>query len=226
MEEEPQNSLRIANWCMCMSFVATRQIHQSPPFLCATEKFYVEIKSTDRYLLTVCSINCYSYSFVEWIWALPLRVTKFFQPLNNTTSSRRRSSVDSVSRLAVMWEEQKLSSSDDATPYCSLPRKFDPFFVAQKLPALVELRHITIHYILQYPIKYRSQWLRVLKCGSTASRLLRLRVRILPGYGCLSLVSVVCCQVEVSASGWSLVHRILTDCGVSECGWVCLSVAE
>jgi hypothetical protein len=30
-------------------------------------------------------------------------------------------------------------------------------------------------------------------------------------------VSVVCCQVEVSASGWSLVHRRPTECGVSEC---------
>jgi hypothetical protein len=37
------------------------------------------------------------------------------------------------------------------------------------------------------------------------------------GYGCLSLVSVVCCEVEVSASGWSLVKRSPTECGVSEC---------
>jgi hypothetical protein len=29
-------------------------------------------------------------------------------------------------------------------------------------------------------------------------------------------VSVVCCQVEVSATGWSLVQRIPTDCGVSQ----------
>jgi len=36
---------------------------------------------------------------------------------------------------------------------------------------------------------------------STADRLLGQRVRIPPGHGCLSLVSVVCCQVEVSASG-------------------------
>jgi hypothetical protein len=28
-------------------------------------------------------------------------------------------------------------------------------------------------------------------------------------------VSVVCCQVEVSATGWSLVQRSPTDCGVS-----------
>jgi hypothetical protein len=30
-------------------------------------------------------------------------------------------------------------------------------------------------------------------------------------------VSVVCCQVEVSATGWSLVQRSPTECGVSEC---------
>jgi hypothetical protein len=30
-------------------------------------------------------------------------------------------------------------------------------------------------------------------------------------------VSVVCCQVEVSATGWSLIQRSPTDCGVSEC---------
>jgi hypothetical protein len=37
------------------------------------------------------------------------------------------------------------------------------------------------------------------------------------GNGCLSIVSVVCCQVEVSASGWSLVQRSHTECSVSEC---------
>jgi hypothetical protein len=39
----------------------------------------------------------------------------------------------------------------------------------------------------------------------------------LRGHGCLSVVSVLCCQVEVSATGWSLVQRSPTDCGVSEC---------
>jgi hypothetical protein len=28
---------------------------------------------------------------------------------------------------------------------------------------------------------------------------------------------VLCCQVEVSATGWSLVQRSPTECGVSEC---------
>jgi hypothetical protein len=30
-------------------------------------------------------------------------------------------------------------------------------------------------------------------------------------------VSVVCCQIEVAASGCSLVQRSLTECGMSEC---------
>ena len=34
-------------------------------------------------------------------------------------------------------------------------------------------------------------------------------------HGCLSVVSVVCCQVEVSAIDWSLVQRSSTDCGAS-----------
>jgi hypothetical protein len=62
----------------------------------------------------------------------------------------------------------------------------------------------------------RSQWPSGLRRGSAAARLLGLRVRIPTGH-CLSLVSVVCYQVEVSESGWSLVQRIPTDCGVSEC---------
>jgi hypothetical protein len=36
------------------------------------------------------------------------------------------------------------------------------------------------------------------------------------GHGYLSLVSVVCCQVEVSATSWSLVQRSPTVCGVSK----------
>jgi hypothetical protein len=36
-------------------------------------------------------------------------------------------------------------------------------------------------------------------------------------HGCQSLVSIVCCLVEVSATGWSLVQRSRTECGVSEC---------
>ena len=33
----------------------------------------------------------------------------------------------------------------------------------------------------------------------------------------MSLVSVVCCQVEIYTSGLSLAYRSPTECGVSEC---------
>jgi hypothetical protein len=39
--------------------------------------------------------------------------------------------------------------------------------------------------------------------------------------GGMSVVSVVCCQVEVSATDPSLVQRSPADCGVSECVTEC-----
>ena len=40
----------------------------------------------------------------------------------------------------------------------------------------------------------------------------------IPSEACIFVfVSVVCCQVEACASGWSLVQRRPTECGVSEC---------
>jgi hypothetical protein len=45
----------------------------------------------------------------------------------------------------------------------------------------------------------RPCWPRGLRRGFAAAFLLRLRVRISPGHGRLSVVSVVFCQVEVSA---------------------------
>jgi hypothetical protein len=53
----------------------------------------------------------------------------------------------------------------------------------------------------------RSQWPSGLRRGSAAAYLLRCWVRILEGYGYLSVVSVVWCQVEVSATSWSLLQR-------------------
>ena len=65
----------------------------------------------------------------------------------------------------------------------------------------------------------RSQWPHSLRRWSATAHLLRLRVRIPSVHGCLSVVSVVCYQVEISASGWSLVLRgilpsevCLTEC--------------
>jgi hypothetical protein len=68
----------------------------------------------------------------------------------------------------------------------------------------------------------RSRQPHGLTHGSAAARLLGLWVRIPPGgmdvCVCVCVcVSVVCCQVEASALGWSLVQRSAPDCGVSEC---------
>jgi len=57
--------------------------------------------------------------------------------------------------------------------------------------------------------KCRSQWPWGRR--SEAARLQRLRVRI-PPKAWMSVVSVVCSQVEVSATGRSLVRRSPTDC--------------
>ena len=62
----------------------------------------------------------------------------------------------------------------------------------------------------------RSQWPRGLRGRSSAARLPRLWVRIPPG-AWMSIVNVVCCQVEVSATNWSLDQRSPTYCGASSC---------
>jgi hypothetical protein len=45
-------------------------------------------------------------------------------------------------------------------------------------------------------------------------------------HGYLYLVSVVCCQVDVFASGWSLAQRSPTECVVSECDREALFIRE
>jgi len=72
-------------------------------------------------------------------------------------------------------------------------------------------KNVAIQYII------RSQWPRGLKLGSMASRLLGLRVRVLPAPVCLFPVNVVCCHVEVSASGRSLVQGSPAECVVFVC---------
>ena len=59
----------------------------------------------------------------------------------------------------------------------------------------IKVRIIYVAYL----IVSRSQWPRGLRRRSSAARLLRLWVRIPPG-AWMFVVSVVCCQVEVSAT--------------------------
>jgi hypothetical protein len=63
----------------------------------------------------------------------------------------------------------------------------------------------------------RSQWPRVIRLGTAAYRLLDFRFRIPPLHEYLSVVFIVCCQVEFSASGWSLVQSSRNECDVSKC---------
>jgi len=49
----------------------------------------------------------------------------------------------------------------------------------------------------------RFQWPRTPRRGFATARFLGSWVRMLPWHGSLSIVNVVCCQVEVSASYWS-----------------------
>ena len=60
------------------------------------------------------------------------------------------------------------------------------------------------------------EWPHGLRRGTAAASLLRVCVRFPLGQGYLSLVSVVCCQVQVPVSGRSLVKRSPKECGVSE----------
>ena len=60
----------------------------------------------------------------------------------------------------------------------------------------------------------QSYWQRDLRRRSAAARLLRSWVRIPPG-AWMSVLSFVCCQVQVSATSWSLVQRRPTDCVAS-----------
>jgi hypothetical protein len=64
----------------------------------------------------------------------------------------------------------------------------------------------------------RCQWPRGLRRRSAAARLLELPFRVPPGTW-MSVVSVLCCQEEVSAKGRSLVQRVPTE---SVCVCVCV----
>jgi hypothetical protein len=60
----------------------------------------------------------------------------------------------------------------------------------------------------------RNQWPCGLRRGSATACLRYCRFESRRGHGCLPLMSVVCCQVEVSASSRPLVHTSLFRCVV------------
>jgi hypothetical protein len=62
--------------------------------------------------------------------------------------------------------------------------------------------------------RLQSQWPRGLRHRSAAESLLGSWVRIQPGAWMFVSCECLCCHVEVSATGRSLVQRSPTDCGV------------
>jgi hypothetical protein len=76
------------------------------------------------------------------------------------------------------------------------------------------------NFLLPHLFFSRSQWPHGIRRRSAAERLLGLRVRIPLGAWTFVSCECLCCQVEVSATGRSLVHRSPTDSGV------CLSVTN
>jgi hypothetical protein len=75
----------------------------------------------------------------------------------------------------------------------------------------------TLTYLLSMWYKWRLRWPRGLRRGSAAASLLGLRVRIPLGTWISVYCECLCCQVQVSASGRSLVQRSPTECCVSVC---------
>jgi hypothetical protein len=73
--------------------------------------------------------------------------------------------------------------------------------------------YIYIYIYIYICVICRSQWPRSLRRRSAATRLLGLGLRITPD-AWMSVVRVVCCQVEVSATSWSLVQRSHIDYSV------------
>jgi hypothetical protein len=89
-----------------------------------------------------------------------------------------------------------------------VPRKCGAAPLVENLLELNNLSH-------KLDIWCRFRWPRGLRRGFAATPFLGLRVRI-PPKSSMS-VNVMCCQLEVSATEWSLIQRSFTECGVSEC---------
>jgi hypothetical protein len=78
-----------------------------------------------------------------------------------------------------------------------------PYLVQCVINLFAELERLTCRAVQDEGLQPHACW----DCGFESRR----------GHGRFSLVSVVCCQVEVSTTGRSLVQRSPTDCGVSLC---------
>jgi hypothetical protein len=164
------------------------------------------------------------YTFFMWPLSTCLRVMAF------PVLGAPRSHSDTPHSVGLLWTSLTQRPLPDKHNTCKKQTSMPPAGFELTIPASERPKTHALDraatgigvytYIIKVnPVRCRSQWPRGLRRGSLAVRLLGLWVRIPPGRGCLSLVSVVCCQVEISASGWSLVQRSPTECGVSKWVW-------
>jgi len=77
----------------------------------------------------------------------------------------------------------------------------------------IRVKSLTLRLLMSYIYIYGAPILDVSRSHTTAHRGFDSH----RGHGYLSVASVVCCQVEVSATSWSLLQRSPTDCGASLC---------
>jgi hypothetical protein len=68
---------------------------------------------------------------------------------------------------------------------------------------------------MERKVTWRTKGFKQYKNGSKGENPGQTKRKNHRGHGCLSLLSVVCCQVEASATSRSLVQRSPTDCGLS-----------
>jgi hypothetical protein len=109
------------------------------------------------------------------------------------------------------WEYSQTAPSERLRQlhYISFP--IDLFFTVTLPLSAVDIGPNAVKSVFKpipVPTPSKARVCRHLRAGIVGSN---------PAGAWMSVSFVVCCQVEVSASGWSLVQRSPTECGVSEC---------
>ena len=156
------------------------------------------------------SIQCVSYKRATWAAANdPVDCSRPAFHLSVPRQLSHNEKIMCSSRLAAIG---KNTSTAYLMNLSMIERKFSEA-LAQTTTSNSQIDW-NVNFVSQLWDIGRSQWPRDVRRSSAAASPLRLWVRIPPG-AWMSLLSVVCCQVEVSVTSWSLVQRSPTDCGAS-----------
>ena len=156
-----------------------------------------------------CTVNHTS----KLLWVMRLRVAGF--QLKPSSASGRLLMVTTLLFSLLLYNSYSavlmasLAVTNRALPFSNLDE------VAKKGTHALCVRNLSYAYMrlkvsvtrFLYGPGCRSKWPRGLRRSSAAARLLRFWVRSHRGHGCLSVVSVVCCQIEVSCLCDGLITR-------------------